>query len=443
MRVITRETLQHGCNKFPLFLQDNPILIQVTLTANHYAKWGFDLIKDLSDIMKIKLLGILSLSFSIAVAFSACGGHEHDHDHEGHDHEAEEAHGHEGHNHEEKETHSAGEIVLEPEKAKAAGITVAEVRPGNFSEIIATSGRILFSSTDEATVVATQPGIVRMTKAWTTGMAVNAGSPLFTISQSKLPEGDLAARARIDLETARKNFERVKSLYDARLATADEYETAKNSYENAKLSASALAQGGNGTISSPKGGYVLQCMVKDGDYVETGTPLMNVTSTKRMRLQADLPIRNFGDISRIVSANFRLPQNETLYRLESLGGKLISYSRAAEGNSAYVPVIFEFDNAPGVVAGSFAEIFLIGNPRPNVISIPKSALTEEHGLFYVYIQLDEDCYKKQLVTKGATDGTNVEITSGLKGGDNVVVANPMAVKLASMSGAIPGHTHEH
>lgn len=392
-------------------------------------------------MLKAVVTGILTL------AMTACGHGDHDghdHEHEGHDHESEEASHHDhDHDHEAEEAHAAGEIVLSPEKAKAAGIVVEAVATDNFSEVIATSGRILLSSADEATVVATQPGIVVMNKAWAPGMAVSAGTPLFSISQSKLPEGDLATRAKIDLETAKREFDRVQKLYDSRLATATEYETARNAYENARLSVSALASGGNGSVSSPKAGFVLQCMVKDGDYVDVGTPLMTVTSTKRMRLQADLPIRNFGDISRIVSANFRLPQNETLYRLESLGGRLVSHSRVAEGNSAYVPVIFEFDNAPGVVAGSFAEIYLIGNPRPGVISVPKSALTEEQGLFYVYVQEDEDCYRKQLVGKGATDGQRVEIKTGLKAGDKVVVANPMAVKMASMSGAIPGHTHEH
>ncbi|MDE6271974.1 MAG: efflux RND transporter periplasmic adaptor subunit [Muribaculaceae bacterium] len=398
--------------------------------------------------MKHTFLGKALVCGLLSLALAACGHSDHDghdHDHEGHDHASEEAHGHEGHDHghEGEENHGAGEIVMSPEKAKAAGIVVEAVAADNFSEVIATSGRVLLSAADEATVVATQPGIVTMTKAWTQGMPVSVGTPLFSISQSKLPEGDLATRAKIDLETAKREFDRVQKLYDSRLATAAEYETAKNAYENARLTASALANGGNGSVSSPKSGYVLQCLVKDGDYVEVGTPLMTVTSTKRMRLQADLPIRNFGDISRIISANFRLPQNETLYRLETLGGRIVSHSRVAEGNSAYVPVIFEFDNAPGVVAGSFAEIYLIGNPRPGIISVPKSALTEEQGLFYVYIQEDEDCYRKRLVTKGATDGQRVEIKSGLKAGDRIVTANPMAVKMASMSGSIPGHTHEH
>jgi hypothetical protein len=37
----------------------------------------------------------------------------------------------------------------------------------------------------------------------------------------------------------------------------------------------------------------------------------------------------------------------------------------------------------------------------NVLSLPRTALTEEQGLFFAYLQLDEEGYKKQEVTLGA------------------------------------------
>ena len=37
----------------------------------------------------------------------------------------------------------------------------------------------------------------------------------------------------------------------------------------------------------------------------------------------------------------------------------------------------------------------------NVLSLPRTALTEEQGIFFIYLQLDEEGYKKQEVTIGA------------------------------------------
>ena len=62
---------------------------------------------------------------------------------------------------------------------------------------------------------------------------------------------------------------------------------------------------------------------------------------------------------------------------------------------------------------------------------------------FVYLQLDEEGYKKQEVTLGASNGKEVQILTGLKAGDRVVTKGAYQVKLASASNAIPAHSHEH
>ena len=48
-----------------------------------------------------------------------------------------------------------------------------------------------------------------------------------------------------------------------------------------------------------------------------------------------------------------------------------------------------------------------------------------------------------IVKLGADNGRDVQILSGVKPGDRVVVEGAYHVKLASASNAIPAHTHEH
>lgn len=76
----------------------------------------------------------------------------------------------------------------------------------------------------------------------------------------------------------------------------------------------------------------------------------------------------------------------------------------------------------------------------NVISLPHTALTEEQGSFFVYLQVDEEGYKKQLVTLGADNGERVQILSGVKAGDKVVTQGAYQVKLAGATNAIPAHS---
>ena len=65
------------------------------------------------------------------------------------------------------------------------------------------------------------------------------------------------------------------------------------------------------------------------------------------------------------------------YRLEDLNGRLLSYERTSGNSSLYIPVTFELDNRGDLLPGAFAEIFLLGEERNGVISLPVSALTEE------------------------------------------------------------------
>ena len=111
---------------------------------------------------------------------------------------------------------------------------------------------------------------------------------------------------------------------------------------------------------------------------------------------------------------------------------------------AYVPVVFELDNRGEVVPGACVEVYLRSSAVDNAWVVPVSALTEEQGLYFVYLRLDEEGYKKQEVSIGDTDGANVRILSGLHEGDRVVTRGVYQVKLAANSGVIPeGHSHNH
>ena len=118
--------------------------------------------------------------------------------------------------------------------------------------------------------------------------------------------------------------------------------------------------------------------------------------------------------------------------------------------------------------------------------MPNSALTEEQGLYYVYVKLhadheheheahehehenhnheahehethnheghnheahkhegEEGIFEKREVKIGQTDGSRTEIVGGLKAGETVVSKGAYQVKLAASSSVIPeGHNHNH
>ena len=369
----------------------------------------------------------------------------HDHAREGHDHEAE-GEGHEGHDHGNESAAHSDEIILPKAKAEAAGVKVNTIEPGSFEQVIKTSGQVLAAQGDESVAVATVAGVVTFHGKVTEGMSVGKNTPLVVISSRNIADGDPVQRARIAYEISKKEYERMKALVKNKIVSDKEFAQAEQTFENARISYEALAKNhsaGGQSVTSPISGFIKNILVKEGDYVTIGQPLVSVTQNRRLFLRAEVSEKYYPYLRTIGSANFRTPYDNKIYELKELSGRLLSFGKAAGENSFYVPVTFEFDNKGDIIPGSFVEVYLLSTPMENIISLPRTALTEEQGLFFVYLQLDEEGYKKQEVTLGADNGKSVQILSGVKAGDRVVTNGAYQVKLASASNAIPAHSHEH
>ena len=373
-------------------------------------------------------------------------GHRHDHDHD-HDHNHDHDH---DHNHDHDHDHSDGdhgdEILFTRRQAEAVGLQTEEIVPATFSHVIKTSGQILSAQGDEVTVVATSSGIVSFANpSVSEGVPVKAGETIVTVSAKNLGDGDPVEKAKIAYEAALKEYGRAENLVKEQLISAREFEQIRLRYETAGTVYGAQAANvtANGVkIASPVGGYIKSRFVGQGEYVSTGQAIVSVFRNRRLQLRAEVSESRFKSLKNVVDANFQTSYDDTVYKLADLNGRLLSFGKASGGQSFYIPVTFEFDNVGEVIPGSFVSVYLLSSAQDNAISVPASAVTEEQGLYFVYLQLDEESYKKQEVSLGQSNGDRVQIVSGLNIGDKVVVKGVYQVKLAAVSSVMPeGHIH--
>ena len=431
--------------------------------------------------MKIKSISLRSLAcLCAALSLVACGNkhvgaHDHAHEHETHSHEQHEGHSHscDGHNHEAEvhshDTHShdthSGEshshedehgtgghnhgegIAFSKQQAEAAGLQVETVEVAPFTGVIKTAGHIQVPQGSEAVVVATSAGVLYYTNpSIVEGMAVEANKGLAGISAKKLQDGDPLLKAKLAYETALTEYERAQRLVGDKIISAKEFEQIRFNYETAKTTYEGQAQGmteRGASVASPISGYLKQLLVPNGAYVEVGQPVAVVTQTRRLQLRAEVAERDYAQLSKVTAANFKPSYTDKLYKTTDLNGRLVAYGKAAaEVASHYIPVTFEFDNVGDIIPGTYAEVYLLTQPEEGVVSVPVSALTEEQGLYYVYVKVCVEEYEKRGVHLGRRNGERVEILHGLHQGESVVTHGAYHVKLASMSTAIPhGHSH--
>lgn len=285
---------------------------------------------------KLIFMGILGLFILGSCNSKSGGNHEghdhgteaHDHDHEGenHNHEGEdhEGHDHEGEEHSQSTEPVAGhsdEIILPKAKAEAAGVKTSVIAPEAFEQVIKTSGQVLAAQGDESVAVATVAGVVSFRGKVTEGMSVGKGTALVTISSSNIADGDPVQRARIAYEISKKEYERMQALVKNKIVSDKEFAQAEQNYENARISYEALAKNhsaGGQAIVSPIAGFVKNILVKEGDYVTIGQPLVSVTQNRRLFLRAEVSEKYYPSLRTIGSANFKTPYDDKVYELKGL-----------------------------------------------------------------------------------------------------------------------------
>lgn len=372
----------------------------------------------------------------------------HNHEHEGHDHEHETAEEHAGHNHESKATKHSDEIIFPKAQAAKTTFEVREIQPASFNQVVKTTGQVLAAPGDEAVIVATSNGVVSFSSnKLTEGTKVQKGQSLFQISSKDIAEGDYYTKVKATYEAAKASYDRAEALVKDKIISQKEFESTKLEFENAKTAYNAVSNHKTAkgvSVNAPINGHMKNILVKEGEYITVGLPLATVSQNQRLVLRAEVSQRYYNAMQSVKSANFKTPYDNKVYSLEDLNGRLLSFGKTSNENSFFIPVSFEFDNKGEVIPGSFVEVYLISAPIENTLSIPVSALTNEMGIHYVYVQIDEEGYRKQEVALGANNGKEVQIIKGLHPGDRVVTQGAYQVKMASASGAIPhGHSHEH
>jgi RND family efflux transporter MFP subunit len=348
-----------------------------------------------------------------------------------------------------KTTNGGNEIEFLKEQAWNTDFGIQHIQKQDFREVISTSGQIMPANGDENTVVAPFNGIVSLKNILISGKEISKGQALLTLSSKGLVSDNISvkyAQLKTNLEKTKANYERLEGLVVDKIVSQKVFLEAKAEYQQARIAFENIENIGNEQakqIRANQSGYVKNVLVSDGEFVEAGTALFTVAQNRRLILRADVSQNHWHCLPEINEANFYTPYDSEMHNTRELNGKLVSYSRNANNSSWSTPVFFEISNTGHLIPGAFIEVYLLSRPISDVIAIPKTALIEEQGSYYVFVQLDGETYLKREVTTGIDNGRLLEVTSGLEEGDIVVSRGAFQVKLGSMSASLPAHNHDH
>lgn len=386
---------------------------------------------------------IIAAALLAAMAAVSCGhtsgdGHEH-----GPVEEKTEKDAHAGHDHD-------GFIEMTPDQIRVGGVATSIIADSTFSETVTASGRVVAPEGSQGVVSAKVSGIVSFTiPSLAVGTPVKAGQTLFTISAKGLEQSSgRLETATASLEQAERNLKRAEELVKDNLVTRTEYEQAKADYARAlaeSKGSAVRAAAGSLAASSPVSGFVTALSVKPGQFVQQGEQLATVSQNRRLMLRVALSESQASSLASVSDAVITVPSlGDRTFRLSDYGMRVVSSPASTASSTHYVPVFLEFDN-PGLLRdGNVAQVTLRGDSRQGVASVPKEALIEEMGVYYLFtaVKKHPGMFERIPVAIGTSDGERVEILNGLAPGAEVVVRGVGSVRRAENSGALPpGHTH--
>lgn len=343
-----------------------------------------------------------------------------------------------------------GEVAFLKEQAWRVDFQVHPAQRKEIYEVIKTSGQIMPAPGEEVVINARTSG--NITFAGTnivTGKQVQSGETLFSIQATGFTENNIGTRlaqARAEFERAKADYERAQALVEDQIISRKNFQQIKATYEIAQANYNNLAKnyGTKGQqIHAPIPGFIKNILVEEGAFVNSGTPLATIAQDEKLMIKGEVSQKHFPVLKNVHSANFKTAYQDQVYALEDFNGRLLSYGKSVGGDAHYLPIYFELDNQGNLLSGSFLELYLKTQPLEDALVVPRSALLEDYGTFYVYEQIGGESFAKREVTVGADDGEQVQVLSGIQPGAMIVTQGAYQIKMASMSSSVPAHGHEH
>jgi membrane fusion protein, heavy metal efflux system len=341
-------------------------------------------------------------------------------------------------------------IAFTKEQSWLVSFATAAVEHRAIGAVIKTVGEVLPAQGDEITLSAQSRGIIRfVNNSLYEGVELQPGEVLLNISGEGLAEGSTTQRyreARNNFEKAKADYERLSKLAEANIVSQRELLQAKNEFENAKAIFDNLSENfseSGQSVKSPVKAYLSHLFVKHGQYVEAGQPIATVIRNGDLVIKAEVQQRHSHLLPELATVNILSPDGKT-YTLEQLNGSILSWAKNTSMHSHLLPVHLKISNIPGWHTGTLLDVFLKTSDTKPSMAIPNTALIEEQGNYFVFVQLHPESFEKREVFIGKTDGIHTEILRGLNDNERIVSRGALMVKMAAASGNIDPHSgHVH
>ncbi|MDT0689415.1 efflux RND transporter periplasmic adaptor subunit [Salegentibacter sp. F188] len=307
---------------------------------------------------------------------------------------------------------------------KLANVRTMIVGSGDAQKEVRLNGKVVVDERNAYTQATHIPGRIEQLRVNFTGESVSRGQTLATIYSPEL------VTAQEELLQAQEIKEGQPELFEA----------AKQKLRNWKIGENQIQQILNNNqaiqrfpITADVSGIVTEKIADQGDYLEQGMPVYEISNLEEVWVVFDLYESELGWIEEGSTVEYTIRSLPG----ETFTGEISFIDPLLNSNTRVAMARVEVENEngrlkPGMFASGVVEN-QVGQESSEEIVVPKSAVlwTGERSLVYIKSELEDGAgFKLREVTLGPSLGDSYVIENGLQVGDEIVVNGTFTVDAA-------------
>lgn len=254
------------------------------------------------------------------------------------------------------------------------------------------------------------------------GSYVSQGSPIV-----KLYDGDLQAqlnKSRVQLKVAQETAARYEALLKISGVSQQEYENFKLSVNNIQADINIIQTSIARTmLRAPFSGKLGLRNISIGAYITPATVISTLRKVSQLKLEFTVPEKYGSGMKSGNNVQFTLDNSENVY-----AAKIIATENniAEDSRSLKIRALVDKPDTK-LIAGSFVKVKINLGENDAALMIPSQAVIPGARIKQV-ILYNSGIANMVTVTTGTRDSSSVEITSGLKAGDTVLITGLLTTK---------------
>lgn len=269
------------------------------------------------------------------------------------------------------------------------------------------------------------------------GDQVRPGQVLATINSDDITarraQSDaLVSEAEAHMNSASKDYERFKKLYEQLSASAKEFDDVTLRYNSAKARLEAAKQMRNEVqalmsytmLTAPFGGIVSQKLADVGSMATPGMPVLVVERTGSLQVNASIPE------SRIARVKLN---DKVRVNIKSMGtefdGAVVAINRSSQfsGGQYMIKISVPDGDRQNMYAGMYVNVFIatetsgLTDARGHVVLVPRASIVNKDQLKGLYTVSTVNTALLRWVRLGRIFGDDVEVVSGLNKSEHFIL----------------------